>query len=157
MPLGNHFCYVLGNSVGELNHGRFWRLVLAQVISTWTGIWLAGHSYKLYHGALLWAVANIPLIIMIILSYVVVIPLSLLLIIHTFMCFTSSTTHEFIKMEKLEYMTGFYQFSFPFSQGLCGNIQHFCCPSGLQLWRRPPPEDEWEDTFWRNKYYSCCG
>ena len=73
------------------------------------------------------------------------------------MCCTSSTTYEFVKLEKLEYLNGFYQFSFPFSQGLCANIGHFCCPSGIMLWRRAPPEDEWPESFWRNRYYSCCG
>ena len=54
-------------------------------------------------------------------------------------------------------MNGFYPFSFPFSDGLFGNIRHFCCPRAVKLWRRAPPESEWEDTFWRNRYYSCCG
>ena len=85
------------------------------------------------------------------------VPLSMLLAIHTFNCLTSSTTYEFIKLENLEYMSGFYHYSFPFSDGLFGNVKHFCCPSAIKLWKRAPPEDEWEDTFWRNKYYSCCG
>ena len=63
----------------------------------------------------------------------------------------------YVKLEKLEYMNGFYQFSFPFNEGLCKNIGHFCLPSGIQLWRRAPPEDEWPESFWRNRYYSCCG
>jgi|TARA_B110001469_G_scaffold28874_1_gene29429 hypothetical protein len=54
-------------------------------------------------------------------------------------------------------MQGFYEFSFPFSEGLCGNLRHFCCPAALKLWRRPAPESDWPDTFWRNKYYSCFG
>ena len=29
----DHYCYVIGNSIGELNHGRFYRLVCAQVSS----------------------------------------------------------------------------------------------------------------------------
>ena len=75
----------------------------------------------------------------------------------SFHCLTSSTTYEFVKLEKLEYLNGFYQFSFPFSEGLFQNIRHFCCPKGVQLWRRAPPEHEWPETFWRNRYYSCCG
>lgn len=57
----------------------------------------------------------------------------------------------------LPHMQGFYEFSFPFSEGLCGNLRHFCCPAALKLWRRPAPESDWPDTFWRNKYYSCFG
>ena len=76
---------------------------------------------------------------------------------HTFMAMTSTTTYEWLKLEKLEYMQGFYEFSFPFSEGLFQNIGHFCCPKGVQLWKRAPPEHEWEETFWRNRYYSCCG
>ena len=55
------------------------------------------------------------------------------------------------------YTQGFYEFSFPFSEGLCENLRHFCCPTALKLWRRPAPESDWPDTFWRNKYYSCFG
>lgn len=76
---------------------------------------------------------------------------------HTFMAMTSTTTYEWLKLEKLEYMQGFYEFSFPFSEGLCANLRHFCCPAGIKLWRRPPPESDWPETFWRNRYYSCFG
>ena len=27
----DHYCYLVGNSIGELNHGKFFRLLLAQV------------------------------------------------------------------------------------------------------------------------------
>ena len=54
-------------------------------------------------------------------------------------------------------LQGFYEFSFPFSEGLCGNLRHFCCPTALKLWRRPAPESDWPETFWRNRYYSCFG
>ena len=153
----DHYCYALGNSVGELNHGRFYRLLLAQVISIWTGFWLLDHSFLAFHTTIAWTVANIPLIILNILTWLFGVPLTLLLLVHTFHCLTSSTTYEFVKLEKLEYMNGFYQFSFPFNEGLCKNIGHFCLPSGIQLWRRAPPEDEWPESFWRNRYYSCCG
>ena len=149
---------MLGNSVGELNHGAFYRLVLMQVISIWTGEWLLSHAYlNFFKSNVLWTVANIPLIIMNIITWSVGIPLSILLCIHTFMLLTSSTTYEFMKLEKLEYLNGFYQFSFPFSDGLFENVRHFCCPRAIKLWRRAPPENEWPETFWRSRYYSCCG
>jgi len=154
----DHYCYALGNSVGELNHGRFYRLLVVQVVSIWTGNWLLGHAYS--HGftsSVVWTVANIPVLIASILTWLFGVPLSILLCIHTFMMLTSSTTYEFVKLEKLEYLNGFYQFSFPFSDGLFGNIGHFCCPRSIKLWRRAPPESEWPETFWRNRYYSCCG
>jgi hypothetical protein len=147
----------LGNSVGELNHGRFYRFILAQLVSIWTGYWLLTHSYLSFHSSIGWTVANVPLLILNILTWSFGIPLTILLSMHTFHCCTASTTYEFIKLEKLEYLNGFYQFSFPFSEGLFQNIRHFCCPRGIQLWRRAPPEDEWPESFWRNRYYSCCG
>jgi len=153
----DHYCYALGNSVGELNHGRFYRFILAQLVSIWTGYWLLTHSYLSFHSSIGWTVANVPLLILNILTWSFGIPLTILLSMHTFHCCTASTTYEFIKLEKLEYLNGFYQFSFPFSEGLFQNIRHFCCPRGIQLWRRAPPEDEWPESFWRNRYYSCCG
>ena len=153
----DHYCYAVGNSIGELNHGRFYRLLCAQVCSIWMGEWLLSHSYLSFTTTVVWTVANVPLIIMNLLTWCIGIPLSILLCIHTFMLLTSSTTYEFIKLEKLEYLNGFYQFSFPFSEGLFQNVRHFCCPKGVKLWKRAPPESEWEETFWRNRYYSCCG
>ena len=133
----DHYCYMLGNSVGELNHGRFWRLLAMQVFSIWTGEWLLSHAYlSLFKSTVLWTVSNIPLIIMNIITWFTGLSLSFLLVSHTFMCLTSSTTYEFIKLEKLEYLQGFYQFSYPFSEGLCENVRHFCCPRAIKLWRR---------------------
>ena len=36
---------------------------------------------------------------------------------HTYMACTSTTTYEFLKLEKLSYLEGFYEFSCPFSEG----------------------------------------
>ena len=56
------------------------------------------------------------------------VPLTVLLLMHTFHCLTASTTYEFVKLEKLEYLNGFYQFSFPFSDGLLANVRHLYAP-----------------------------
>jgi len=153
----DHYCYALGNSIGEMNHGHFYRTLFVQVLSIWNAKILLAVAWLDFGRALVWAVANVPLIIVNVLIWVFGVPLTLLLCIHTFHALTSSTTYEFVKLEKLEYMNGFYQFSFPFSEGLCPNLKHFCCPIGIKLWRRAPPESEWPETFWRNRYYSCCG
>ena len=54
----DHYCYMLGNSVGELNHGRFYRMVFAQLISIWTGYWLIHHAYLSFHSSIAWTIAN---------------------------------------------------------------------------------------------------
>jgi len=152
----DHYCYLLGNSVGELNHGLFWRMLCVQVISIWLMKGIIDRHYLHFSAGSPWAAANVPLMILDVLAYVFGIPLSLVLLIHSYLAATSTTTFEFIKMEKLDYLRGFYEFSCPFSQGLCTNLRHFCCPRGLQLWA-PPPESEWPETWWRNRYYSCFG
>merc|ERR1711972_429134 len=102
--------------------------------------------------------ANVPLLLLDILFWLFGVPLSVLLIVHTYMALTSTTTHEFIKLDKIEYLRGFYEFSCPFNEGLLTNLRHFCCPGGvIRLWERPPPESEWPETCWRNRYYSCFG
>jgi palmitoyltransferase len=98
----DHYCYMIGNSVGELNHGLFYRLVFVQVVSIWMGVWLCEHAFLGFTSTMLWSVANIPLIIMNLVSWLVGIPMSILLCIHTFNALTSSTTYEFMKLEKLE-------------------------------------------------------
>jgi hypothetical protein len=153
----DHYCYALGNAVGELNHGAFWRFLFVQVFSLWMGKWLLNEAYLDWGRKAVWVVANAPLLLLNLLCWCFGIPLSMLLLTHTFFACTSTTTYEWLKLEKLEYMQGFYEFSFPFSEGLCENLRHFCCPKALKLWRRPAPESDWPDTFWRNKYYSCFG
>lgn len=96
-----------------------------------------------------------PLLLLDVLAYLFGILLTILLLMHTFFATTSTTTWEFVKLEKLSYLKGFYEFSCPFSEGMCRNLFHFCCPAGLRLWQRPPPETEWPETCWRNRYYSC--
>ena len=64
----DHFCYLIGNSVGELNHGRFYRLLLVQVISIWMGFWLLSHAYLAFETTLAWTAINIPLVLLNILT-----------------------------------------------------------------------------------------
>ena len=47
---------------------------------------------------------NLPLLILDGLAYAIGIPLTILFCIHSFMALTSSTTHEFMKVEKLQYL-----------------------------------------------------
>ena len=61
--------------------------------SALAGNWLLGHAYS--HGftsSVVWTVANIPVLIASILTWLFGVPLSILLCIHTFMMLTSSTT-----------------------------------------------------------------
>jgi len=153
----DHYCYALGNSVGELNHGAFWRFLFVQVFSIWSAKWLIDASYVHYEHGSLKAAFNVPLLVLDILAYLFGIMLTILLCMHTYFAATSTTTWEFVKLEKLSYLKGFYEFSCPFSEGLCANLAHFCCPAGLRLWQAPPPESEWPETWWRNRYYSCFG
>ena len=70
----------------------------------------------------------------------------------------SALANEFLKLDKLRYLRGFYECSCPFSEGLLPNLRRFCCPRRPPpLWERPPPEREWPETIWRNRYYSCFG
>ena len=64
----DHFCYLIGNSVGELNHGRFYRLLFVQVMSLWTGFWLLSLAYLTFQTTLAWTVINIPLVLLNILT-----------------------------------------------------------------------------------------
>ena len=139
-------------------HYRYITVTLPlQVASLWLGKWLLGVAYLDWGRKAVWVAANAPVLVLNLLCWCFGIPLTMLLLTHTFFACTSTTTYEWLKLEKLEYMKGFYEFSFPFSEGLCTNLRHFCCPATLKLWRRPAPESDWPDTFWRNKYYSCFG
>ena len=153
----DHYCYALGNSVGELNHGAFWRFLFVQTTAIWTGKFLLDHAYLAIGRRVVWAAVNAPLLAVNILSWAFGVPLSILLLVHGFNACTSTTTYEFLKLEKLAYLKGFYECSCPFSEGWIENVRHFCCPRGPKLWRRPDPESEWPETIYRNRYYTCFG
>ena len=51
-----------------------------------------------------WVVANAPVLLLNALCWGFGIPLSMLLLTHTFFACTSTTTYEWLKLEKLEYM-----------------------------------------------------
>ena len=51
-----------------------------------------------------WVVANAPLLVLNLLCWCFGIPLSMLLLTHTFFACTSTTTYEWLKLEKLEYL-----------------------------------------------------
>lgn len=78
----DHYCYLLGNSIGEMNHGRFWRLLFAQNISIWTGYWLLTHGYISLHSNISWTIANAPLLALNLLTWIFGVPLIILLLIH---------------------------------------------------------------------------
>ena len=55
-------------------------------------------------GCYSWVVANAPVLLLNLLCWCFGIPLSMLLLTHTFFACTSTTTYEWLKLEKLEYM-----------------------------------------------------
>lgn len=151
----DHYCYLLGNSVGELNHGRFWILLVLQVTTIWLGRSVVGSVHVHAPPRSLSSAWNAPLLLVEILCYLTGIPLSVLLVIHTYLALCGVTTHEFLRNDHLGYLDGFFEFSCPFSEGPIENLRRFFCPR-LRLWQRPLPQSQWPETWWRNRYYACC-
>lgn len=89
--------------------------------------------------------------------------------VHLFMAATNTTTFEFIKSDKLEYLNGVEVLDLPFGRGLCRNLVVFIQRDALidrrlawepVVWRIEHDtcdgSDNWWEHPWRNKYWSCC-
>jgi len=165
----DHFCHVIGTSIGERNHAAFWWFLLAQTLVLLFGLMLACSSLRFYpHDYITnvwkngWEVAN-----------VVTIGLSFLAAaglfgFHTFLACGNHTTHELAKTYQLSYLKGFGPCDLPFSKGACTNFYSFLIREPGFTWGEWSPV-RWEkpgafdrdstdvcSNCWENKYWKCC-
>ena len=77
-----------------------------------------------------------------------------------------------MRSRKIKYLKGTRDFDLPFSNGLGGNLEHFCCKSDgliLSLFNKEwtptiydpigkikRDSEDWVNNLWENKYWSCC-
>lgn len=131
----DHYCWFLGCTVGDLNHLRFWSLMLAQSFLILWAILLAGSSIS--HCQLAgttsalascWEIQPISTAALLVLLCLLLPCLSLtagLFVFHTYLAMTNQTTYEVLKGSKIHYLEPFYaHYDGPKQQALVGKGLH---------------------------------
>ena len=193
----DHYCHFIGTCIGERNHGRFYIFLVAQwlgfkscvdiVSSSNLGVWSLfisspggkDHVASNYWDTILVICAKVYLYPLIVMAF-------LMMVVHTWLALTNSTTFELEKGQHLEYLQGFGPCDLPFSnRGLCGvyhnvklfvsrdaGFQALVCRTNQQeaegggsawrpiLWHAPEKgtlySTDWRNNLWQNQYWSCC-
>jgi len=176
----DHHCRVLNTTIGERNRARFWFLLLW---GTCGMSWLLSVVHSGFRnspasvGA--WLDRNGQALASTVICWVVFLVCAGLFVFHTFLMLANVTTFEFMRADKVSYLTDTRDFDLPFSMGLAQNIRfYFSSDSSVltlinlvsgkriewkpHLWTRPNASTFDRNStdicknVWENKYWSCC-
>ena len=162
----DHSCDVLQTAIGERNHTLFWWWLLGSLLQFLQAASIAKSRFS-------WSGDHtsmnvIPIFLVVLYMDFLIFSSGTLLIIHTGLLATATTTYEFLEHERLPYLEGTNFEDFPFSKGLFTNLWTACWIHGFLLLREPwkphrwsrllridrDSNDIWNNPF-QNKYWSC--
>ena len=169
----DHHCKFVGTCIGERNRARFLLFLYAQVVALGFCCSVVGSSTGL--GLTTLFTRDQPFLSMrVVVAKAYLYPLTFaafsMVGVHTFFCFSNSTTFECAKGTHLEYLKGMSPLDYPFGRGVVANMAVYCesgdCCSRQEQrkwtpipWKPPAPmvrdSAEWWKHPWQNKYWSC--
>jgi hypothetical protein len=166
----DHYCGVLGTPIGEKNHSRFWWYLFVQLAALCyaVGIVHSGINHNIRYD--LWYDYNAHALWTAIVLYLIVLFVGSLWLFHTWLAATNTTSYEFMRNSKIDYLQGTRDFDLPYSHGCKDNLRMFCCNDGMLAWLRGytwepvqwgkpgkfKTDGEWTENIWQNKHWSCC-
>lgn len=164
----DHFCPWLGVPIAERNHCLFLVFVALQCFLC---ALMLGPLAQSIHGSLAFALSapsvfgreNVLQLLALLIDALSLSLLLPLLAFHTYLALANFTTWEVLSAHNVSYLKDIPSNVNPFSQGLIGNLRHFCIE--LPFAREPvvyslPPtermkENANQESIWDNRYYSC--
>eukprot|EP00946_MAST-07B_sp_MAST-7B-sp1_P004854 g4854.t1 len=166
----DHYCGVLGTPIGEKNHSRFWWYLFVQLAALCyaVGIVHSGIDNNIRYD--LWYDYNARALWTAIILYIFVLFVGSLWLFHSWLALTNTTSYEFMRNSKIDYLQGTRDFDLPYSHGVKDNLRMFCCNDGMLAWLRGykwepvqwgkpakfTTDGEWTDNIWQNKHWNCC-
>jgi len=166
----DHYCGVLGTPIGEKNHSRFWWYLFVQLQALCYAVGIVHSGFQNNVIASKWYGINAHALWTAIVLYILVIFVGSLWGFHTWLALTNTTSYEFMRNDRIDYLRGTKDFDLPYSAGVVNNLRMFCCNDGLLArmrgyewepvqWGKPKAftrDGEWTDNIWENKHWSCC-
>ena len=129
----DHHCEVVGTCIGERNRSRYWCLLAVQALGIGRCVVALYHvdsAFSLPFSARLWH-KSFWLLFRISVAYLYIglaaVAAILLLLFHTGLALTNSTTRECLRWRRLKYMNGLPPYKCPFSQGILENLKLYGC------------------------------
>ena len=166
----DHYCGVLGTPIGEKNHSRFWWYLFVQLQALCYAVGIVHSGFQNNVLANKWYGINAHALWTAIVLYFMVLFVGSLWGFHTWLALTNTTSYEFMRNDRIDYLRGTRDFDLPYSAGVLNNLRMFCCNDGLLArmrgyewepvqWGKPKAftrDGEWTDNIWENKHWSCC-
>jgi|AntAceMinimDraft_5_1070358.scaffolds.fasta_scaffold62014_1 hypothetical protein len=162
----DHSCDILQTAIGERNHTLFWWWLLgsfcqflqAAAIAKTRFSWSGDHT----------SIEIVPAFLVVLFMDFLIFLSGTLLVTHTGLLVTATTTFEFLEHERLPYLADTNFEDFAFSKGIFTNLKTACWIHGFLLlreswtphpWTRPlhidrDSNDIYNNPF-QNKYWSC--
>ena len=176
----DHHCNILNTTIGERNRARFWLLLFWSTIEI---AWLLGIVHTGFGNSPAsvsgWFYRNGHALVSTVVCWLLMAMIGGLFIFHTFLMLANVTTYEFMRADKVTYLSETRDFDLPFSLGIKANIKFYFYSDSLvqrlinralgvqsewrpHIWPRPRTRDLDRNStdicsnIWENRYWSCC-
>jgi len=153
----DHSCDILQTAIGERNHALFFWWLLGSFLQFHEARGIAETRFSWsehddYGGGDGWSMGIIPAFLVVVFMDLLMLLSGVMVLVHGGLLITGSTTHEFIRRERVGYLADAGYEDFPFSQGVIGNLKLACWDqSGAAVAVRAAASTLYQAASWRRR------